>query len=57
MSFDNNFANIIDLKREQLLEIKEHVDNMTPEQMNSIKIANYKVIKVEAEFYQFILEH
>ena len=38
-------------------EFKAHVENMTPEQMDSVRIANFKVKKVEGELYKFILEH
>ena len=38
-------------------EFKAAVENMTPEQIDSIRIANFKVKKVEGELYKFILEH
>ena len=38
-------------------EFKAHVENMTPEQMDSVRIANFKVKKVEGEMFKFILEH
>ena len=38
-------------------DFKAHVENMAPEEMDKVRIANFKVIKVEGELYKFILEH
>ena len=38
-------------------EFKAHVENMAPEEMDKVRIANFKVQKVPGEMYKFILEH